>query len=213
MTTLSIRPRSTADIAGVARLLEGTHRSDGYPVMLLADMEAWAAGDQVIEAWVAVDPAADDEVVGHVALTAAGDDEAARQWVTATRLRPDQLAVVRRLVVARRVHGAGTGAALLQLAVSAAHGLGRRPVLDMADNLTAAGRLYERAGFTRIGAYDLELTEHLGAEVTDVTGAPDGADGVDTEGGGVRIHRLHVLTWVGPEGHANDGGGSPPLAR
>jgi GNAT superfamily N-acetyltransferase len=170
----------------VARLLEATHRSDGYPVVLLDDLEAWAAGTDVLEAWVAVDPDAGGEVVGHVALTEAGHDEATDQWAAATGLGRDRLGVVRRLVVRRRMHGTGTGAALLQTAVDAAHALGRRPVLDMADNLEAAGRLYERAGFERIGAYDLELVEHE-------------RDAGSAMPGGSRLHRLHVLTWIGPE--------------
>ena len=50
----------------------------------------------------------------------------------------------------------------------------------------AAGRLYRRAGFEHVGAYDLDLTEHL----------PAGTDGYDRDG--VIIHHLHVLTWIGP---------------
>ena len=57
----------------------------------------------------------------------------------------------------------------------------------MASNLLAAARLYRAAGFEEIGAYDIDLTEHLPAGVDDI------------EVAGTRTHHLHVLTWVGPE--------------
>jgi GNAT superfamily N-acetyltransferase len=75
------------------------------------------------------------------------------------------------LVIHRRAHRTGTGRALLDTAVAAAHALGRRPVIDMADNLLAARRLYEDTGWAEVGAYDLDLSGH----------------------------HLHVITWVGPE--------------
>lgn len=183
-----IRTRTAADLPGVGDLLVATHHSDAYPVILLDDMAAWGAASDVIEAWVATDPDAGGEVVGHVCLTEAEPGDAATvQWVEATGLSIERLAAVRRLVVHERVHGSGTGAALLATAVDAAHALGRRPVLDMADNLAAAGRLYERAGFEHIGAYDLDLTEHL----------RPGDTGYERDGG--ITHHLHVLTWIGPE--------------
>lgn len=182
-----IRPRTDADLAGVGDLLTATHHSDAYPVILLDDMAAWGAAADVVAAWVATDPDADGQVVGHVVLTDAEPGDAATvQWLGATGQPIDELIAVRRLVVHQRVHGSGTGAALLATAVEAAHALGRRPVLDMADNLAAAGRLYERAGFEHIGAYDLDLTEHL----------PAGTE--RDERGGEVTHHLHVLTWIGP---------------
>lgn len=184
---LPIRPRTDADLSAVGDLLTATHHSDAYPVILLADMAAWGAAGDVIDAWVATDPGASDRVVGHVVLTDAEPDDAATvQWLDATGQAIDELIVIRRLVVHESAHRTGTGEALLRTAVEAGHALGRRPVLDMADNLAAAGRLYERAGFTRIGAYDLDLTEHL----------PDGTDGDERDG--AITHHLHVLTWIGP---------------
>lgn len=172
----------------MAALLTATHRSDAYPVILLADMEAWAAATDVVAGWVATDPGDGDRVVGHVLLTdAEPGDPATEQWLAATGRPIEELIAVRRLVVHERAHRTGTGAALLETAVRAAHDRGRRPVLDMADNLAAAGRLYARAGFERVGAYDLDLTEHL---------RPGDAGFVQD---GVLTHHLHVLTWVGPE--------------
>lgn len=188
-----IRPRTDEDLPGVADLLVATHHSDAYPVILLADMEAWAAGSGVIESWVAVESdggsggGTGERVVGHVALAEAEPGDAATlQWLDATEVPVHRLGVVRRLVVHRDAHGAGLGAALLAQAVDAAHARGLWPVLDMADNLDAASRLYERAGFERIGAYDLDLTEFL----------RPGDDGYERDG--VLTHRLHVLTWIGP---------------
>jgi GNAT superfamily N-acetyltransferase len=186
-----IRPRTAADLPGVADLLVATHHRDAYPVFLLDDMVAWAAATDVVAGWVATDPDDGDRVVGHVVLTEPEPDgDATRQWLEATGHTLGELVAVRRLVVHERCHGGGTGAALLATAVQAAHAMGRRPVLDMADNLAAAGRLYERAGFEHVGAYDLELTEHL------PTGEGDGED--DRSGGGSVTHHLHVLTWIGP---------------
>lgn len=182
-----IRRRTSSDLPGVGELLTATHHSDAYPVILLADMAAWGAGTGVIDAWVADDPA-NGHVVGHVALAEAEPDDAATlQWLEATGRPIEELGVVRRLVVHERAHGHGTGAELLAMAVTAAHERGLRPVLDMADNLAAAGRLYARAGFEHIGAYDLDLTEHL----------RPGEAGYERDG--EITHHLHVLTWIGPE--------------
>lgn len=187
MSPFPVRPRTDADLDGVAELLRATHHSHAYPVILLRDLRAWGASEDVIAGWVATDPDAGDEVVGHVLLTEGHDDEATRQWVAATGRPADELAVVRRLVVHARVQGTGTGRALLATAMDAAHALGRRTVLDMADNLVEAQALYERSGFELIGAYDIDLTEHL----------PAGQDDVEIHG--TRTHHLHVLTFVGPD--------------
>ncbi len=167
MPSIAIRPRTEGDLPAVADLLRATHETDAYPVVLPADLVAWGAADDVVAAWVAVDPGG---VVGHVVLTEPDGGAATAQWESATGLSGPGLGVVRRLVVHRRAQRTGTGRALLATAVGAAHGLGRRPVLDMSDNLTAAGALYASAGFTEVGAYDLHLAGHV----------------------------LRVLTWVGP---------------
>lgn len=187
MAPFPLRPRTPDDRPAVADLLWATHRSDGYPIAPPPDMAAWGEAEAVLAAWVAIDPAADGHVVGHAVLTEPADDVATAQWVAASDRPARALAVVRRLVVHRSAQGTGTGAALLAAAVDHAHDLGRRPVLDMSDNLAAAGRLYERAGFERVGTYDLALTEHL----------PPGSD--EAEPDGTRTHHLHVLTWIGPE--------------
>lgn len=164
MAPFPIRSRTDADLPAVADLLLATHHSDRYPVVPPPDLVAWGAAQNVIHGWVAVVPSESGatappgggpgDVVGHVVLTSVPDaDAATAQWVDATGLSANELAAVRRLVVAHRVHGTGTGRALLDIAVGAAHSLGRRPVLDMADNLVAAGVLYAGAGFERIGAY------------------------------------------------------------
>ena len=182
-----IRARTADDLPAVGGLLTATHHSDAYPVILLDDMAAWGAATDVVEAWVATDPGAGDEVVGHVVLTEAEPGDAATvQWLEATGQSIEELVAIRRLVVHERAHRTGTGEALLRIAVDAAHASGRRPVLDMADNLAAAGRLYARSGFELVGAYDLDLTEHLRV----------GDTGFERDG--VLTHHLRVLTWIGP---------------
>ncbi|QXC61165.1 GNAT family N-acetyltransferase [Aquihabitans sp. G128] len=194
MAPFPIRPRTEADLDGVADLLLASHHSHAYPVALPPDLRAWGAGDDVVAGWVATDPEAGDEVVGHAVLTDAHDDAATDQWVAATGLARDELVVVRRLLVHARIQGTGTGRALLATAVDAAHALGRRPVLDMADNLAEAEVLYRKTGFELVGAYDLDLTEHLppGSDLAD-------GDAVGPEVGRTRTHHLHVLTWIGPQ--------------
>jgi GNAT superfamily N-acetyltransferase len=167
VSPFAIRPRTEADLPAVADLLRGTHETDAYPVVLPADLVAWGAASEVVAAWVAVD---DATVVGHVVLTEPDAGAATAQWEAATGRTGSEIGVVRRLVVHRRAQGTGTGRALLATAVTAAHELGRRPVLDMSDNLEAAGALYASAGFTEVGEYDLHLSGH----------------------------HLRVLTWVGP---------------
>jgi len=163
-----IRSRTDADLPAVADLLLATHHHDGYPVVAPPDFVAWGGAQDVIDSWVAVVPSEPGamtppggcagDVVGHVVLTSVPHADAATpQWTDATGLSADQLAAVRRLVVAHHVRGTGTGLALLDAAVHAAHSLGRRPVLDMADSLNAAAGLYAGAGFERVGAYGLDL--------------------------------------------------------
>jgi GNAT superfamily N-acetyltransferase len=182
-----IRRRTPDDLPGVAELLVATHHSDAYPVFLPDDMVAWAAATDVVAGWVATDHGDGDRVVGHVLLAEPEPGDAATvQWVEATGQPLDELVAVRRMVVHQRAHRTGTGEALLATAIAAAHALGRRPVLDMADNLAAAGRLYQRSGFECIGSYDLDLDEHLPAS----TGG--------AAAGRTVTHHLHVLTWIGP---------------
>ena len=86
--------------------------------------------------------AADGAVVGHVAL--GRDDD-----IVGTATIPS-LAIMR-LFVAPAARGRGVGAALLAAAVDFVRANASRPVLTVADSGGAAIRLYERAGWRRIG--------------------------------------------------------------
>lgn len=169
----TIRPRRDDDVPGVADLLRATHRSDGYPVVIPADLEAWAVGRDGLAAWVAVDRTG--AVVGHVTLTDPDDGPATAQWLAATGGTAADLGVIRRLVVAAEAQRTGLGSRLLRTAVDDAHRRGRRPVLDMSDNLRAAPRLYARHGFTPVDAYDLDVAGHHLRVITYV--GPPGLDG------------------------------------
>lgn len=189
--TIVIRERTDADLPGVADLLVETHHSHAYPVILLDDMAAWGAGTGVLAAWVAVDPAEPDRVLGHVALTAADPEELPTpQWVAATGLAPADLGVVRRLLVSAAAHRRGIGRMLLATAVDAARQRDLRPVLDMAVNLREAAQLYESAGFVVVGRYDLDLTPYFTA----------GQTSFEIDGRQTTV--LPVVTWIGPDATA-----------
>ena len=81
--------------------------------------------------------------------------------VLATGVVEDRIAVVARLLVAPAARRRGTGQALLEKATREAARLGRRAVLDVVEDHTAAIRLYENCGWTRVGRVDWALPGDL----------------------------------------------------
>ena len=73
------------------------------------------------------------------------------------------MVVVARLLVAPTARRQGTGNALMTEATTTAHGLGLRPVLDVAKHYAAAIALYEACGWTR--ANHITLTFRDGSAV------------------------------------------------
>jgi ribosomal protein S18 acetylase RimI-like enzyme len=152
-----IRPRTPADGPALAAIAAETHRLDGYPKYLPADLEAFIVDPGALAAWVAEDAGVP---VGHVALhrhAAAEVMEVARR-ATGSRTE-DALAVVARLLVAPAARRRGLARALLDEATGAAAGMGRRAVLDVVDEHAAAIALYERAGWLRAGRVRWELPD------------------------------------------------------
>ena len=74
-----------------------------------------------------------------------------------TGLDDDRLIVLARLLVAPTARRRGVGQALFQRAAAEAVNLGRRAILDVLIEHTAAIRLYEESGWNRVG----RVTWHL----------------------------------------------------
>lgn len=142
---LQVRPVEPPEHDAVAALTVAVYRGEGYSTAgyetSLRDVASRAATATVL---VAVDG---ERVVGAVTV--------------ATRLGPwaEQAvageAVVRMLVVAPEGRRAGAGEALMHAALDAARRDGCTLVrLSSQDDMTAAHRLYERLGFTRVPSFD-----------------------------------------------------------
>ncbi|MFI7008694.1 GNAT family N-acetyltransferase [Streptomyces sp. NPDC050145] len=138
--------RDDSDLAECAEVLGAVHRADGYPVNWPADPEGWLRVDGAVGAWVA---RLDGRVAGHVLLARP------RPVDVAPRLAPPErpTCVVGRLFVAPAARGRRIGARLLERAArEAARRGGARAVLDVVPRDVAAVALYERAGWTFLGA-------------------------------------------------------------
>ena len=139
---LTISPAGPADFARIAELTVGVYVeedlvSPGY-VSELADVAGRAGRAELL---VARD--GEGRVVGSVALVLAGDFGE----VTCSA----QEAAFRMLAVDAAARGRGVGEALVRTCLARARAAGRtRMVLSTGLRMTAAHRLYERLGFTRL---------------------------------------------------------------
>ncbi len=141
-----IRAAGPADLAASVAALALVHEADGYPVRWPADPRAWLSVSPALGVWVAQDG---PEVVGHVALVAARDDVPA---ALAAAAGEREIAYVARLFVVPSARGQGLARRLLDTAAGAARAAGLVPALDVVDDGVAAIRLYERAGWRRLGS-------------------------------------------------------------
>ncbi|MER5951506.1 GNAT family N-acetyltransferase [Streptomyces sp. NPDC001904] len=139
-----VRARDEGDLAACVAVLGAVHRADGYPTVWPDDPAAWLGPGTDGRAWVAE---REGRIVGHVALVGPAADD-----VAPTLLRRGPAAVVSRLFVDPGARGLRVGARLLARAAEAAHTRGARTVLDVVTTDTAAIALYERLGWTFLGA-------------------------------------------------------------
>ncbi len=153
-----IRNRSASDGGALEAIALATHRLDRYPMYLPADLRSFIVNEDALGAWVAED---DSGVLGHVALHPSSAKEVMDLAVLASGVAADRIAVVARLLVAPEARRRGTGRALLEKATQEAARLGRRAVLDVVEDHTAAIRLYEDCGWTRAGQVDWALPGDL----------------------------------------------------
>jgi GNAT superfamily N-acetyltransferase len=144
----NIRPRRDDDLPGCVAALRIVQRQDSYPLVWPADPVGWLCPNGVLDAWVCT---ADDEVVGQLLLRDGGDLELRDTVADAAGVPADRLASVSRLFVAPRARGTGTAARLIDTAVAAAAGRGRRCALDVLDaRWGGPTALYERLGWRRV---------------------------------------------------------------
>ncbi|GGR94750.1 hypothetical protein GCM10010269_37180 [Streptomyces humidus] len=122
------------------------HAHSGYPVDWPGRPAAWLTPAALLAGWVAE---LDGRVVGHAALCAAGEGDAAATLWSGLPDRPAP-AVISRLYVSPAARGHGVGAALLDRAAGAARARGLHPVLDVVAADPAAA-FYERRGWRSLG--------------------------------------------------------------
>lgn len=150
MNDLTIRPRTNADLPAAAKALVNVHETDGYPVEGVSDPEGWLQSDALLTAFVAE---LDGRIVGHVAITRPQNGDAAAELYHAAP--GESIAMLGRLFVVSDARGVGAARQLMGAAAKFARDRRMRLLLDVMEKDKAAIRLYERLGWTRLGA-----TEH-----------------------------------------------------
>lgn len=139
-----IRPRQSADLPALARILREVHDTDAYPTLWIDDPISFLTPPDV-GAWVALH---DEKVAGQVLLRRPA--EPLPEWLQVVDLPAAELAVVSRLFVRPSARGQGLAAQLFGAAWAQARAQGWRAVLDVHHKNHAAVRLYERQGWQRV---------------------------------------------------------------
>lgn len=164
MGRVVIRERNDADLAACTALFRRTHATDGYPRYDLPDMAGYIASSDIqTDAWVAT---LDDEIVGHVALHVAEDDECSQIAARASDLPMDRLTVLGRLAVSPDARGLGIATQLIASCIERAAERDQLCTLDVLQESPDPIALYERLGWTRVGATTITLPG-------DYVGVPD----------------------------------------
>ncbi len=147
---VTVRPRADSDLDRLVSVLVAQQPSSGYPVRwpLPFPAEEFVVRGGELGAWVAE---VDGDVVGHAALLHPADGWEAEAFTAAMGLPTERLATVSTLFVDPERRGLGLGTRLLDVAVAAARGLGRVPVLDVVQEHSPAADLYRRRGWRVVG--------------------------------------------------------------
>ncbi|MFI8513949.1 GNAT family N-acetyltransferase [Streptomyces sp. NPDC085460] len=148
METIAVRPFATSDLEGAASALVEVHASDGYPVEGVADPKGWIQSENVLAAWVGE---VQGRIVGHVSVMRPQGVEAAAMWIEQSGDPEGNVAVLARLFVVTEARKHALGERLMRAAMDWARERGIRLVLDVMTKDTAAIRLYQRLGWTKIG--------------------------------------------------------------
>jgi GNAT superfamily N-acetyltransferase len=149
-----IRARTADDIDALCHLVRVIHVSDGYPTLLQDDVQSFVVTPNCLAAWVCEH---NREIVVHVSLHTVWSDEVASLAVATLGRTRENLASVSRLFVEEKYLRRGVVSRLLAIATSEAHERGLWPVLDVVTTYASAVALYEREGWTRLGAIALPM--------------------------------------------------------
>ena len=149
MSGIEVRRTIPADLDALAEVLLKVHAVDGYPVEGVQDPRAWVDLVDPIGQWTAL---RDGRPVGHIALTAPQDLDAAPQMIALQQSVPVvEVAVVARLFVDPEHRGQGVADQLLEAAEREAQEGSLIPVLDVVKKDATAISLYEKRGWQRLG--------------------------------------------------------------
>jgi ribosomal protein S18 acetylase RimI-like enzyme len=172
-----VRPLLPTDLPKLATLSRAVHRRDGYPPHLPEDeVPGYIASDDALMAWVAVDETIDDTTVaGHVALLPAEASDGIDLAATRLGRANADFGVIARLIVDPDLRRTGVGRHLLDRATAECRRRGLVPILDIVDRSDPAIGLYERSGWRRLGAVELELADGSDLRLL-VFVAPDPSD-------------------------------------
>lgn len=143
MAPIEIRQRRDDDQEELVALGARLRAVEGYP----PDSPSFYDHPR-LAGWIAT---RDGAFVGHVALHERSADSVMDLALEATGLPLDQIVVLARLFVAIECRRQGLARQLVDVAVAAAHDLGRQPVLDVNKLFEPAIALYESCGWTRAG--------------------------------------------------------------
>ena len=149
VSSVDVRPRIDSDLDGCEKVAAAVRAADGYPPHLPHQLRQFVESPNAFGAWVADD---DGKIVGHVALNPTSSDEVIALACEVLHKPAAALGVVARLFVAPSHRRQGTGRRLLRAATAAAAARGLVPILDVGTHFKPAIALYEKHGWTRLGA-------------------------------------------------------------
>ncbi|WP_327119928.1 GNAT family N-acetyltransferase [Nocardia sp. NBC_01730] len=141
--TVTIRPRTAADLDGCATALRKVHEVDGYPAQWPANPVGWLSPSKLIAARIAEQGGA---VIGHVGIGAGGEMPPTVRDMAGSA----EIASVIRFYVVPEARRAGVGSRLLSAGVRMAEMRGQRAALTVESDGAAAIALYERHGWRRV---------------------------------------------------------------
>lgn len=152
LSGLRVRPRREADLPALLTILARQQAETSYPFSWPPPYpaEQFVVRPLELAAWVAE---LDGEVVGHVALHAAEDDELGRIAAEAHGVDVERLRCVAVLFADLRLAGRGVGSALLATATEHALAGGGAPVLDVVAEHEGPVGLYVRRGWEVVGRF------------------------------------------------------------